>query len=344
MKLKFNKYVEIGFGLFAFVGLVIRYWVMPYVPFWVHVVLFFFQFFGTNILWLFYYNLDYQLNKYYPFNRNAIKRIAIQLVLGWGFVKIIFIPFAMLFVDSFFDIYAIKAPFDNLNKLNIVSFFFLSFTISTLISLGFIAFHFFEFWKENETRAANLEKEKSQVQFDNLKNQLNPHFLFNSLTSLDSLIQENPTLAREFLQQLSKVFRYVLQSQEKGLVSLKTELEFIKNYVQLLQTRFGEMLKVNFDIQTDDLDKQLAPVTLQILIENAIKHNIINQSNPLIINISSKGNSLVISNNIQRKKQVETSNGQGLRNLQSLYSYLSDESLTIIEDENNYSVKVPLIS
>lgn len=343
MKIKFNKYVEIGFVLFSLVGLAGRLWVMPNVPLWVHLVLLIFQFIGTNVLWIFYYNLDYQLNNYFPFKENAVKRIAIQLVLGWSFVKIIFIPFALFFVDSFFEIYALKAPFTNLNKLNIVTFFFLSFTISTLISLGFIAFHFFEFWKENETRAANLEKEKSQVQFDNLKNQLNPHFLFNSLTSLDSLIQENPTLARDFLQQLSKVFRYVLQSQEKGLVSLKTELDFIKNYVQLLQTRFGEMLQVNFEIQPDDLDKQLAPVTLQILIENAIKHNIINQSNPLIINIISQESSLVISNNIQRKKQVETSNGQGLKNLQSLYGYLSNESLIINEDDKNYSVQVPLI-
>lgn len=343
MKIRFNKYIEIGFFLFALVGLVARIWVLNETRIWVHALLFVFQFIGTNIIWIFYYNLDYQLNKYLPFNENTIKRVALQLILGFGFVKLIFIPFALLFIDNFFQIYQITPPFGHLNKLNIVTFFFLSFTISTLISLGFIAYHFFEFWKENETRAANLEKEKSQVQFDNLKNQLNPHFLFNSLTSLDSLIQENPDLARKFLQQLSKVFRYVLQSKEKGLVSLQSELDFIKNYVQLLQTRFGDSLKVNIDIKPDDLDKQIAPVTLQILIENAIKHNVVNQSNVLNINILTYDNFLFVENNIQLKKQVETSNRQGLNNLKTLYGFLHQTPIEITEELNIFKVKIPLV-
>ncbi|MFN3847881.1 MAG: sensor histidine kinase [Spirosomataceae bacterium] len=343
MKFKFNKYIELGFFLFALVGLVARIWVLDESRIWVHALLFTFQFVGTNILWIFYYNLDYQLNKYLPFKTNTIKRVAVQLILGFGFVKIIFIPFALILIDNFFQIYSIAPPFNHLNKLNIVTFFFLSFTISTLISLGFIAFHFFEFWKENENRAANLEKEKSQVQFDNLKNQLNPHFLFNSLTSLDSLIQENPDLARKFLQQLSKVFRYVLQSKEKGLVSVQTELDFIKNYIQLLQTRFGESLKVNIDIKPDDLDKQIAPVTLQILIENAIKHNVISQSNVLNISILTYDDFLFVENNVQPKKQVETSNRQGLNNLKTLYEFLHPTPIEVIEELNIFKVKIPLV-
>jgi two-component system LytT family sensor kinase len=344
MKFRFNKYVELGFIAFCLMGTAGRIWVLPSVGLGVHILLFFIQFASSNILWLIYDNLDNLLDKYYPFEKNITKRIIIQLVLGWGFVKIIFIPMVLLFTNTVFIKFHVTLPYQNLNKLNIITFLLLAFTLSTLISLGFIANHFFKLWKENAIYAANLEKEKSQVQFDNLRNQLNPHFLFNSLTSLDSLIQENPILARQFLQQLSKVFRYVLQSKEKGVVSLKTELDFIKHYVQLLQTRFGEALQVNFMIEKEDLEKQIAPVTLQILIENAIKHNIISQSKPLIINILTNGKSLSLSNNLQRKKQVETSNGQGLKNLETLYHFLSHEALEIIEKNDSFIVKVPLIS
>jgi LytS/YehU family sensor histidine kinase len=214
--------------------------------------------------------------------------------------------------------------------------------VVTLLNVIHFAKYSLNKWRENALRATNLEKEKSQVQFDNLKNQLNPHFLFNSLTSLDSLIHENPTLASEFLRQLAKVFRYVLQNKEKGLVSLETELNFIKNYVALLQTRFGESLSIDFKISEDVLDQQIAPVTLQILIENALKHNIINQSNPLIINIINKEYYLIIENKIQLKKQVETSNGQGLNNLKSLYSFLSVNEV-LIEKNEVFRVKIPLI-
>ncbi len=343
MKLKFNKYVELAFLIFALIGTVGRIWVLPTVYFGIHILLFIFQFIGSNLLWIFYYNLDNQLNKHYPFERNIRIRIIIQLILGWGFVKLIFLPFGFLFVDSVLHNFEITPPYEHLNKLNVISFFFLAFMISTLISLGFIANHFFKRWQENATRAANLEKEKSQVQFDNLKNQLNPHFLFNSLTSLDSLIQDNPNLAREFLQQLSKVFRYVLQSKEKGLVSLNEELYFIKNYVELLKTRFGESLQINIDINSTDLDKQIAPVTLQILIENAIKHNIINQDKSLKISIFCFDNYLFVENNVQRKKQVESSNNQGLNNLKSLYSFLSEKQIMVSEDLNFFKVRVPLL-
>jgi two-component system, LytTR family, sensor kinase len=342
MQIRFNKYVEIAFLVFAVIGIAGRLWVLPEVPYWVHILLFIFQFIGSNILWIFYYNLDFQLNKYYPFEKNTQKRVIIQVVLGWGITKLIFLPFLFFFIENFvFN--TLFTPNQELNKLNIVSFFFLAFTISVLINLGFIANHFFQRWKENETRAANLEKEKSQVQFDNLKNQLNPHFLFNSLTSLDSLIQDNPELARKFLQQLSKVYRYVLQSKENGLVSLQEELDFIKNYVELLKTRFGGYLSINIDVKSEDLDKRIAPVTLQILIENAIKHNIINKDNPLIINILSNESCLIVENNIQLKKQVETSNKQGLNNLKSLYEFLSEKQIEITNDLYFFKVAVPLI-
>ncbi|GAB3507256.1 sensor histidine kinase [Emticicia fontis] len=278
-----------------------------------------------------------------PYDTGIARRLILQVIIMFIFVNII-TQGILYAATNFFNItkvnYLVNKEFTPLAKIT----GYLSQTLLViLLNVGHFTYYSLQRWRESALRASNLEKEKSQVQFDNLKNQLNPHFLFNSLTSLDSLIQENPTLARDFLQQLSKVFRYVLKNKEKGLVSLETELTFIKHYINLLKTRFGESLRVDFDIAEDTLDLQITPVTLQILIENAIKHNIINESNPLTIHIKSEGDTLVIENNIQKKKQVETSNGQGLANLRTLYSFLSDKEIVINTEEDVFLVKIPLI-
>lgn len=292
---------------------------------------------------LFFRRLYAHFDKTLPYDTGIVRRLILQIVIMFIFVTII--SQGILYATThFFNItkvnYLVKKEFTPLAK---ITGYLSQALFVILLNVGHFTYYSLQKWRESALRASNLEKEKSQVQFDNLKNQLNPHFLFNSLTSLDSLIQENPPLARDFLQQLSKVFRYVLKNKEKGLVSLETELTFIKHYVGLLKTRFGESLQVEYAIADDTLDLQITPVTLQILIENAIKHNIINENNPLTIHIKSKGDTLLIENNIQRKKQVETSNGQGLMNLRTLYSFLSDRAIVISTDEDVFSVKIPLI-
>jgi LytS/YehU family sensor histidine kinase len=203
--------------------------------------------------------------------------------------------------------------------------------------------HFFQEWKKAIIRNERLQKERALVQFDNLKNQLNPHFLFNSLTSLNSLIFENQQLASDFLQQLSKVFRYVLQNKEKELVSLETEVNFIQNYISLLQTRFYGSLQIQMEIAPKDMLKQIVPVTLQILIENAIKHNIVNEQNPLTIRIFSTEEYLHIRNNLQKKSIIETSNKMGLENMKTLYGFLSQKQVEITEEADFFEVKIPLL-
>ena len=181
------------------------------------------------------------------------------------------------------------------------------------------------------------------MQFDNLKNQLNPHFLFNALTSLHSLIPENQALAQQFLQHLSKVYRYVLQNKDKNFVSLQTELEFIKNYVFLAETRFGGALKIEFEISKEAMESAIVPVTLQILIENALKHNVIDSDKPLAVEVFSSGDYLVVSNNLQKRKTVETSNKQGLDNLKSLYRFMTERPVILENSETRFTVKVPLL-
>lgn len=292
---------------------------------------------------VFFRNLYGYFDRVLPYDSGIAKRLVLQIIITFLFLSaltqlVLYLAIHVFTIEKF-D-YLVRIEFTHLAK---VTGYVTQVLAVVLLNVAHFTYYSLQKWQENSLRASNLEKEKSQVQFDNLKNQLNPHFLFNSLTSLDSLIQENPLLAREFLQQLSKIFRYVLKSKEKGLVSLETELGFIKNYVSLLKTRFGKALQVNFEIAEDTLDLQITPVTLQILIENAIKHNIVNENNPLTICIKSEENTLSIENNVQKKKQVESSNGQGLLNLRTLYSFLSDREIEISENGEIFMVTIPLI-
>ena len=274
------------------------------------------------------------LNHVYPFERSIAGRIAIQLGLG-----------AIVALIIRFLIYEFGEPLlpFTLDSMFLAATWALYIFAASAVNSIFITRFFIDRWKESIIQTERLEKEKAQVQFDNLKNQLNPHFLFNALTSLNGLIFENQGLASQFLQHLSKVYRYVLQNKDKNFVTLQTELDFIQNYIFLLRTRFEPGLTINIDVRSDALERAIVPVTLQILIENAIKHNVVDRSSPLSIDISSIGNYLVVSNNLQNKKIVEASNKQGLDNLRSLYKFMTDNPVMIEQTETRFAVKVPLV-
>lgn len=286
------------------------------------------------VLWESLRNVNRYLNKVYPFETHLTARIVIQL--GCGMV----IGLAIRFLVYKFG--EPHLPF-KLDSLFVAATWALYTFIPTAINLGFFTAYFIDRWKDSIIYAERLEKEKSQVQFDNLKNQLNPHFLFNALTSLNSLIFQDQLLASEFLQQLSKVYRYVLQNKDKNFVLLETEMDFISNYVRLLETRFAGALKFVFNIDAAAKEKAIVPVTLQILIENAVKHNVIDASKPLTVEITTIGDYLVISNTFQPKRNVEASNKQGLDNLKSLYRFLTERPVLIEPTQDRFFVKVPLL-
>ena len=216
-----------------------------------------FTFLLNSCLWLFSNWLNNLLNEKLKYEQNLKKRIIIQFLSGVLFVLFLQKAVLLILTTPNFPtpLHQLKV-FQEFNRLTEVVSYGLIIFGNLAITFAFAAVFSLKKWQENALKVANLEKEKSLVQFDNLKNQFNPHFLFNSLTSLDSLIQDDPKLAREFLQQLSKVFRYLLQSKEKGVVNLETELNFIQNYVALLETRFGENLKINIEVKDVDLDKK----------------------------------------------------------------------------------------
>jgi two-component system LytT family sensor kinase len=278
--------------------------------------------------------INFWLNRSLPFEQDITKRIIVQLALG-AIVGVIIRYFIYKFGEPY-------VPF-KLDSLFLAATWVFYIFISIGINLGFFTAYFLERWKDSIVRAERLEKEKSQVQFDNLKNQLNPHFLFNALTSLNSLIFENQGLASQYLQHLSKVYRYVLQNKEKNFVTVQTELDFISNYVFLLETRFEGALTIQFNIDGKSKERAIVPVTLQILIENALKHNIVDREKKLNIEVFTIGDYLVVSNNLQLRKRVETSNKQGLDNLKSLYRFLTDRPVIIESGENRFAVKVPLV-
>ena len=220
--------------------------------------------------------------------------------------------------------------------------------IGISIMLLLVTLYRFRFNKQKqilklETKAESLEKEKTLVQYESLKQHLNPHFLFNSLTSLRSLIKTDSKTATIFLDGMSKVYRYVLKSGEQELVRLQDELDFVKTFTELQKIRFGEGLEVNMNVDESYYNKYIAPVTLQNLIENAIKHNTADKDSPLVIDIFIEDGFVVVRNNLQRYRIVETSNKRGLSSLQTLYRYYSDKPIDINEDGKHFTIKIPLL-
>jgi len=244
-----------------------------------------------------------------------------------------------------------KVP-EKILEVSISEIFYRAWWFKTLLVLimgtGVVAFYRYRFQQRErigllQNKAYLLEKEKTAVQFENLKQQLNPHFLFNSLTSLRSLIRVDSKMATHFLDGLSKTYRYLLKSGDKELVTLEEELNFVETFTDLQKTRFKEGLKINISVDEGCYGKYIVPVSLQNLIENAIKHNTTNEESPLVIDIYTEDSYITVRNNLQRYRIVETSNKTGLASMCQLYKYLSDKEVIISENENYFIVKLPLI-
>jgi two-component system LytT family sensor kinase len=204
--------------------------------------------------------------------------------------------------------------------------------------------YFFESWKQNVKKTEALARENIQSQLEALKNQLDPHFLFNSLNTLASIIDDSNTEAQHYLEQLSDVYRYVLVSREKNTVTLEEEMAFLDAYIYLNKTRFRDNLQVEKQITQQSYQQHVAPLSLQMLIENAIKHNVVSREKPLTIRIveEEKGY-LSVENNIQEKKTFEKSTKVGLQNIINRYRLLTDKQVEVIRNPDIFRVSIPLI-
>jgi len=196
-----------------------------------------------------------------------------------------------------------------------------------------------------EVKAERLEKENVTAQFAALKSQVNPHFLFNSLSILSSLVHADADLSEKFIDQLSRAYRYLLEQKDNERVLLKTELDFIQAYRFLLNIRFENKFDVVIDVpESDQTRYSIAPLTLQLLVENAVKHNRMSTREPLTIRIGQEGECLVIQNNLQPRPQVEHSTGVGLQNIVTRYALLTKHPVWVGESNGNFVVKIPLLA
>lgn len=201
----------------------------------------------------------------------------------------------------------------------------------------------------NKSKAVELENEIQQKlllasQHQSLRNQINPHFLFNSLNALSTLVKTDADKSEKFIEQLSQVYRYLLQHQETEVVTVREEMKFITSYLYLLKTRFGKALQISIDIDKAQEEKLIAPGVIQILLENAVKHNIANSKSPLHLNISMLNDTMVVSNNLQAKDSEKTSTKIGLNNIIERYKFLSEESIGIVKTTKEFTVSIPLLS
>jgi two-component system, LytTR family, sensor kinase len=201
-----------------------------------------------------------------------------------------------------------------------------------------------EKYKESLGDKELVEQMSMEQEFENLKNQINPHFLFNCFNTLSSLIHEDKKEAEKFLDELSKVYRYLLKSNENGISTLEKELKFIESYYRLLKTRYGSGLQLSMDIDKRYYSYLLPSLSLQLLVENAVKHNIVSKLQPLVIEIfTAAGNKLVVNNNLQRKALNKHSTRIGLNNIQMKYNLMRQEGFQVIEGESNFMVVLPLV-
>ncbi|MGK0413113.1 MAG: two-component system LytT family sensor kinase [Polaribacter sp.] len=296
-------------------------------------LIFYLIFFNLNVEGSLFF--DRYLNKKIPWFYFPKKRIFVQfvLIILWAFISI-GIPFiAWYFINEQSLIYP---PAPVITFIGSVIFLFVFIGISMTIN-------FFKQWNSSLLDAEYYKQEKLKADYRVLQNQVNPHFLFNSLNVLISEIKHNPKTAEAFTRKLSKVYRYVLQSKNHDLIYLKKELEFIDSFIFLHKVRIGDALEYVVNISEEALQMQIPPLTLQILIENAIKHNVANEENVLKISIKSDGSdTLIVSNNLQIIDNVD-STYTGLSNLSKRFELLKKEGFSYGKKEEKFIVTIPLI-
>ncbi|SHF53155.1 hypothetical protein SAMN05444483_101487 [Salegentibacter echinorum] len=225
-----------------------------------------------------------------------------------------------------------------------MSFYLFPLLITTIISLFFHLVYFYKALQENKLKEQKIIAGTASAKFDALKNQLDPHFLFNSLNVLSALIDENPDLAQKFTSRLSKVYRYVLEQKNKELVDVEQELKFAKTYMDLLKMRFEDAIIFEIPKELKNPEAKVVPLSLQLLLENTIKHNIVTSEKPLRIIISEEEKYLIVRNKWQPKEILKQGSGVGLSNIKQRYQLLTDREIEITKNNEFFSVKLPLLT
>jgi len=216
--------------------------------------------------------------------------------------------------------------------------------ITLSIVVIFHVIYFYNQYQQTKIKEQKVIAGTASAKFDALKNQLDPHFLFNSLNVLTSLIEENTDNALSFTTALSKVYRYVLEQKNKDLVTVDEELDFARTYMSLLKMRFEDSIVFSIPERAENPDSKVVPLSLQLLLENAVKHNMVTVKNPLHIKIYEEAGNLVVQNNLQPKQIVKKSSGVGLANITQRYQILTDKKVIINQEANSFAVVIPMLT
>jgi sensor histidine kinase YesM len=273
------------------------------------------------------------LRRRYPRNEQTARRLLVQAALCVAFTMSA--TFAVIVLFNSIDI-PICEPDQWLSE-----------ALINLLPMGLIVSiyegaYFFDEWIKNLQRSETLAKENIRSQFEALKSQLDPHFLFNSLNTLAALIDDENEPAQTYLEQLSDVYRYVLVSQQKETVPLHEELAFVDSYISLNKTRFRDNLIVLNEISEEAMHRPVPPLSIQILVENAIKHNVVSRDKPLTLRLSMDAHGYItVENNVQKKNILEKSTKTGLQNMINRYALLTTKKVEILQTTDVFSVKVP---
>ena len=278
------------------------------------------------------------LDKVFQVERFTLKRIII------GFLSSFIVSIIVIFLLRVFqDVILEQRSFSEFWSTETISNYLFSIILTFIITLAFHAFYFYKAYNESKVKEQKIIAGSASAQFESLKNQIDPHFLFNSLNVLSSLIEENPDAAQKFTTSLSKVYRYVLEQKDKDLVSVEEELKFAKTYMNLLKMRFEN--SITFEVpEFENDDAKVVPLSLQLLLENCIKHNIVSEKKPLHIKIYIQENELIIENNKQIKEVLQDRKGVGLQNIVSRYAILTKRNVIIQESETIFKVKLPILT
>jgi two-component system, LytTR family, sensor kinase len=289
------------------------------------------------VSWYLHIVVMHWLRVKFPLLKQTNQRIAI---LALAHISMTFLTFVSLFYT-----------YDALNFLGYVLdpsrlrvCLFVAIALTMVATTMWESIYIFKQWKVSFAEKEKLEQLTIQYEFDTLKSQVNPHFLFNCFNTLSSLISEDRKRAEVFLNELSKVYRYLLRNNESGVSTLRSEIQFIRSYYQLLQTRHNEALQMNIEIDKKYEDYLLPSLSLQLLVENAVKHNQLSKGRPLLIDIfTTAGKKLIVNNNLQPRIVKGASNRIGLENIRSKYLLLEQNGFQILEDGKTFSVVLPLI-
>ncbi|NQX85619.1 MAG: histidine kinase [Flavobacteriaceae bacterium] len=267
------------------------------------------------------------------------KRIIIGLVSS---MVITFVE--LVFLRAFVSIVIFGKSIEAFVENESLSYYHFGMWITMTIVIIFHIIYYYNKYQHRRIKEQKVIAGTASAKFDALKNQLDPHFLFNSLNVLSSLIDENPNSAQKFTTALSKIYRYVLEQKNKELVTLDEELQFAKTYMSLLKMRFEDSIIFEIPEHASNSDSKVVPLSLQLLLENAVKHNMVTSTKPLHIKIFEEGENLVVINNLQPKQILKKSNGVGLENIKQRYELLTQKKVIINRGAKGFRVTIPLLT